>query len=91
MYICKDLFSTFLSLAVVLCVFVYIYTVDTACIFISLEAVLHHVCLYTYNVYYSLGHLGVWEELASLRRLFNPLFQFSRLGIQVCFFFRVSI
>ena len=30
-----------------------------------------------------LGHLGVWGELASHKRLFNPLSQFSRLGIQV--------
>ena len=28
-----------------------------------------------------LGHLGVWGELASHKRLFNPLSQFSRLGI----------
>ena len=30
-----------------------------------------------------LGHLGVWGELASHKRLFNPPSQFSRLGIQV--------
>ena len=29
------------------------------------------------------GHLDVWGELASRKRLFNPLSQFSRLGILV--------
>ena len=32
---------------------------------------------------FCLGHLGVWGELASHKRLFNPPSQFSRLGIQV--------
>ena len=34
-----------------------------------------------------LGHLGVWGELASHKRLFNPPSQFSRLGtlLLVCY------
>ena len=48
----------FLSLAAVVHVFVYISSVSTACISISLEAVLHYVCLYTYT--YNIIVLGTW-------------------------------
>ena len=51
-------------------VFVYISTVSTTCILRL----------------FSLGHLGVWGELASHKRLFNPPSQFSRLGIQVSYY-----
>ena len=41
------------------------------------------LCEYVVFLTVCLGHLGVWGELASHKRLFNPPSQFSRLGIQV--------
>ena len=66
----------------------YVYIKPCGCLFIKIlvfvqiftesmqnqVAILCCVCLCVW------GHLGVWRELASHKRLFNPPPQFSRLG-----------